>query len=1853
MKQFTQNSPPTLAGSPGFFRHAGWLSKVATILLLLMSFLPKESLATHFRYGDITWNWVNGKTVTFHVTQSWRRSYFPGPPNVGTVISATNLDFGDATAQVPINITVTTVNTTEDWVYGEATITHTYANNGTYTALFANCCRLSSLLNNHDQNFQVETIVNIGSGISSPVSSMPPLIALQTGLAPAKFQLIASDPNGRVLSYRLATPTEMGGTALVQPTGISINPTTGMVSFPTTGLAIGNIYNASFVVSDGLASIWVDVILQIVAQSTAPSFNYSITPANGFTYNVQPGQNVNFSVNAYDMLSTDPVTLQALGLPSGVVLTPLLPQTGNPVQTNFSWTPTLAQLGSRLVNFVATDINGVQTSTSVTITVSLNPVFDVPPTPANNSTICIQRGEAFSYTVQAHAPDPTVTLQISSVTDGISGVTHTPAIPTPAGNTSSTVFSGIASGFGTKVFSATATDNLGHSTSTTWSLLVDVPPAFTSTPSTTTITQNQPFSYAITIADPDIILGDTVEIDGVIIPSWMTFTQTGPTTGLLTGNPGTANVGTFHVQLNTSDIYEHCYGPVTQSFDIVVNPCAFTESISASPSATNNCPGTPVVLTAIAADSYSWNTGETTQSITVTSGASAVHSVNAISGFCSSMASITVSGVDTTAPTAICQNITIQLDGYGNANITAAQINNGSSDACGIASMIVSPTAFTCANVGPNAVTLTVTDVNGNVSTCTSTVTVQDLTPPAIHSFNIGLTLDQTGNVTITPAQIDNGSTDACGIASMSVFPNTFTCANLGSNTSTFTVTDVNGNISTASIDVEIYDQYPPTPVCHNITVQLDATGNASITAAQIDNGSFDACGIKSMSVFPNTFSCSNVGQNNVTLTVTDNSGNFAQCDAVVTVQDLTPPAAICQNITVQLDATGNASILAAQVNNGSSDVCGIASMSVSPNAFTCANVGTNPVTLTVTDVNGNVSTCASTVTVQDLTAPTAVCQNITVQLDATGNASITAAQINNGSSDVCGIASMTVSPNAFTCANVGANPVTFTATDVNGNVSTCTSMVTVQDLIAPTAVCQNITVNLDATGNAAITAAQVNNGSSDVCGIKSMTVSPNSFTCANVGSNAVTLTVTDVNGNVSTCTSTVTVRDLTPPSAICQNTTIKLDATGNAGITAAQVNNGSSDACGIASMTVSPNAFTCANVGPNTVTLTVTDVNGNVSTCTSTVTVQDLTAPTAACQNITVNLDATGNAAITAAQVNNGSSDICGIKSMAVSPNTFTCANVGPNSVTFTVTDVNGNTSVCTSTVTVKDVTAPTAVCQNIAVNLDATGNAVITAAQVNNGSSDVCGIKSMTVSPNTFTCANAGPNTVTLTVTDVNGNASTCTSTVTVTDNIAPNAICHNATISLDATGHATLLASQINNGSTDNCAIVAMSVSPNSFTCANVGVNAVTLTVTDAHGNSSKCTATVTVVDNTPPVAICHNATIYLDATGHAVLTAAQINNGSTDNCGIASVTVAPSTFTCANVGTNAVTLTVTDVHGNVSTCTASAIVVDNTPPTVSCKNVTVTLVNGAASITAAQVTNSSADNCGIASLKVSPAAFSCSNIGANTVTLTATDTHGNTATCQATVTVVGTAPSCKVTASHPCSDNAFTGGNPTTIYLGYGPQNVVLNAIATGGTTFTYSWSGTGLSCTTCASPVFKPTAAGMYTFTVKSTNNYGCSTTCSITICVLDIRVPKTTNVVYLCHVPNGNPKNPQTLAISINAVEDHLENHPSDHLGQCNQVCGSTKEEESLATVIAEMGDLSIIAYPNPFAEAFHVQIESATDEDITIRLYSITGQLMETLDHVTADKNITLGHNVPNGMYFLEVQQGQSKKVVKVQKAE
>jgi hypothetical protein len=1044
--------------------------------------------------------------------------------------------------------------------------------------------------------------------------------------------------------------------------------------------------------------------------------------------------------------------------------------------------------------------------------------------------------------------------------------------------------------------------------------------------------------------------------------------------------------------------------------------------------------------------------------------------------------------------------------------------------------------------IGSTPVTVTATDASGNVATCSFSVIVNapeinvagngnniptgTTTTSAASNTNFGGTLpntpvtknfviQNTGTASLKINSIDLSGTDASAFSitgitlPATIVPNATASFNVVFNSATpgiknATVTLNNNDCNEGTYQFAVTAEITCTnPVFINLNPQVQTTTTANSCNAVV-NYPLAVTGIPAPGL-SYTFSGATTGSGSGT--GTGNTFNKGTTHVIVTavnpcstvihefdviVTDVTPPTATAQNLTINLNANGTASITAAQVNNGSSDNCGIATIVVDKTNFDCSNVGANTVTLTVTDVNGNSSTATAVVTVVDNIAPTAIAQNLTINLNANGTASITAAQVNNGSSDNCGIATIVVDKTNFDCSNVGANTVTLTVTDVNGNSSTATAVVTVVDNIAPTAIAQNLTINLSANGTASITAAQVNNGSSDNCGIATIVVDKTNFDCSNVGSNTVTLTVTDVNGNSSTATAVVTVVDNIAPTAIAQNLTINLSANGTASITAAQVNNGSSDNCGIATIVVDKTNFDCSNVGSNTVTLTVTDVNGNSSTATAVVTVVDNIAPTAIAQNLTINLSANGTASITAAQVNNGSSDNCGIATIVVDKTNFDCSNVGSNTITLTVTDVNGNSSTATAVVTVVDNIAPTTIAQNLTINLSANGTASITAAQVNNGSSDNCGIATIVVDKTNFDCSNVGANTVTLTVTDINGNSSTATAVVTVVDNIAPTIV---APANIQQGTDIGVCGATVNLGTpvtSDNCSIAT--VTNNAPTLFPVGTTVVTWTVTDVNGNNSTTTQTVVIADTQKPSITAPAMISVVNTPG---LCTATVDLGTpvvSDNCGIASVTNnAPTLFP---VGTTIVTWTVTDIHGNITdTATQQVVVIDNQNPTISVTNISV--ANDAGKCGASILINlpTTGDNCGVAAVMGERSDHQLLTadypVGTTTITWTVRDVNGNMKTAIQTIVVTDNEkPVITCIANQVFCAN--TGGNTQYTI----PAITISDNCGIAGTTYTITGATNRTGTGTNASGSF---AIGTSTVTYTVTDIHGNVSSCSFTV----------------------------------------------------------------------------------------------------------------------------------------------------------
>src|SRR5437868_4396099 len=215
--------------------------------------------------------------------------------------------------------------------------------------------------------------------------------------------------------------------------------------------------------------------------------------------------------------------------------------------------------------------------------------------------------------------------------------------------------------------------------------------------------------------------------------------------------------------------------------------------------------------------------------------------------------------------------------------------------------------------------------------------------------------------------------------------------------------------------------------------------------------------------------------------------------------------------------------------------------------------------------------------------------------------------------------------------------------------------------------------------------------------------------------------------------------------------------------------------------------------------------------------------------------------------------------------------------------------------------------------------------------------------------------------------------------------------------------------------------------------LGTNTITVTATDEAGNSATCTTTFTVTDTTVPSVSCPAPTS--DSAGAGCQAAVPSVLGgvtASDNCSATNgITLSqlPAAGTLVGLGAHTITVTATDEAGNSATCATTFTVSDTTVPTVSCPAPTSASADGRCQAAVPNVLSgvTASDSCsgtnGI-TLVQSPAAGTLVGLGANTITVTATDEAGNSATCTTTFTVTdATVP----TVSCPAPTSASADGS----------------------------------------------------------------------------------------------------------------------------------------------------------------------------------------------------------------------------------
>lgn len=494
-------------------------------------------------------------------------------------------------------------------------------------------------------------------------------------------------------------------------------------------------------------------------------------------------------------------------------------------------------------------------------------------------------------------------------------------------------------------------------------------------------------------------------------------------------------------------------------------------------------------------------------------------------------------------------NITIDAEeGQCGANVSFAATGSGT------ISYSNAPGSFF--PVGTTTVTVTSTTDCGS-SSCSFTVTVKDKQPPIINNCPPDITIDNTpGNCSAVVNWTAPTATDNCGGTLNNLIQNGgfetgnlngWTISNLG--TAGFCPSaprdwNVLNSNSTGCTDVgsPVYGNYAVYNMFdgpYALTYRMYQTVTLPSTISSATLG-YKYTVSWSFSGLPRVLKVRVYDQANTTLLATldqhsyTGSGSQGWTSVNVDVASLIAPYA-GQNVIIDFSVeipqawTGPAGLAVDDIslnisNNSVTLISDHAPGSVFP-------VGSTLVTYKATDQAGNSSSCSFKVIVKDHEAPTITCPNPkTIGCDASSLPANTGTATAADNCDLNPVISYTdVSTQDPDVNHAGHyNYIitrTWKATDNANNSSTCNQTITVQDVTSPTAKCKSIEVYLGLDGTVSITGAQADDGSSDNCSPVTLGVSPNSFNTSNVGSNNVTLTVTDVSGNSSTCQTTVTVK--------------------------------------------------------------------------------------------------------------------------------------------------------------------------------------------------------------------------------------------------------------------------------------------------------------------------------------------------------------------------------------------------------------------------------------------------------------------------------------------------------------------------------------------------------------------------------------------------------------------------------------------------------------------------------------------------------------------------------------------------------
>jgi len=992
-------------------------------------------------------------------------------------------------------------------------------------------------------------------------------------------------------------------------------------------------------------------------------------------------------------------------------------------------------------------------------------------------------------------------------------------------------------------------------------------------------------------------------------------TVTGTTTDPLVYN----NQGTFVITWTFNDgngntvtatqnvIVDDTTAPVVPTLANVTGECSATAT---PPSTTDNCSGTIVGTTN---DPLVYNNqGTFTITWTFNDGNGNI-----------STATQTVIVDDVTAPV-----VPTVADVTGECS--ACAVAPTTTDNCAGTLTATTQDALCYETQGTHVITWTFNDGNGNTSTVTQNVIIDDVTAPVVPTL-----ADVTGQC--SACAVAPTTTDNCGGTITGTTTDALCYTEQGTFVITWTFNDGNGNTSTATQNVIIDNTTPPViPALADVTGQCSACAVAPTTT--------NSCtGVTITATTQDPLCYETQGTFVITWSFDDGNGNIVTATQNVIVDDTTAPV-----VPTLADATGECSACAVAPTTTDNCVGTITGTTTDELCYTTQ--GTHVITWTFDDGNGNTSTATQNVVVLDVTPPV-----VPTLADVTGECS--ACAVAPTTTDNCAGTLTATTQDALCYETQGTHVITWTFDDGNGNITTVTQNVIIDDVTAPV-----VPTLADVTGQCS--ACAVAPTTTDNCGGTITGTTTDALCYTEQGTFVITWTFDDGNGNTSTATQNVIIDNTTPPVIAPL-----ADVTGECSACAtAPTTTNSCTGVTITGTTTDPLCYT--EQGTYVITWSFDDGNGNIVTATQNVIVHDVTPPV-----VPTLADATGECS--ACAVAPTTTDNCAGTITGTTTDELCYTTQGTHVITWTFNDGNGNTSTATQNVVVLDVTPPV-----VPTLADVTGEC--SACVVAPTTTDNCAGTLTATTTDELCYTTQGTFIVHWTFDDGNGNTSTVNQTVIVDDVTAPAV----PTLA-DVTGQCSACA--VAPTTTDNCAVTVTGTTTDPLCYTEQGTYVITWTFDDGNGNVSTATQNV-IIDNTTAPIIPELA----DVTGEC--SACAVAPVFTNICTGATITATTTDALCyTEQGTYVITWTFDDGNGNIVTATQNVIVHDTTAPTVP------TLADVTGECSACAVAPTTTDNCAGTITGTTTDELCYTTQGTHVITWTFNDGNGNISTATQNVII----------------------------------------------------------------------------------------------------------------------------------------------------------------------------------------------------------------------------------------------------------